>query len=258
MGRWVGLRRKTDRPTPLRKVWLVLALLAIVVGGGLFVYPPGRIELDRRRAGGEASLRAIESLRGELPGISKEFSEDTVFKPGGSGKLSPQNTAFVHAEDLSNLAVPAPMVFRYCESQLKQAASLVRTSKWPDGGRLSPIVDWPDLIDSQMDYLGALRYVFIIRKQRYDPPQVLNNGRYDAGTYWGDALLFQIRPQKFLGKIWISGSNRSFMVEGTGTAHEVLITDLQRQVRSDLDAEVSRRFPAFGTPSSNLNLTCAA
>ena len=228
----------------------MLPILTIVglVAAALYIYPPGRIQLNRRRAEGESSLRAIESLRGVLPGIDTVVKEDTTFQPGASGSLSPQNTAFVHAEDLADLGADSPIAFRFCDSDLKRAAFLVRNGRFPDEARLSPLVDTPWVIDTHVDLLAAVKYVVVIREQRYDAPKVLESGEFESGYYDGEVLFFEIPSRKLLGRLSIEGSNK-FLVRSHQMPQNALLSDLGDQVRKNLDDEVIRRFPAFGDQS---------
>lgn len=228
----------------------MLPILTIVglVAAALYIYPPGKIQLNRRRAEGESSLRAIESLRGVLPGIDTVVKEDTTFQPGTSGRLSPQNTAFVHAEDLADLGADSPIAFRFCDSDLKRAAFLVRNGRFPDESRLSPLMDTPWVIDAHVDLLAAVKYVVVIREQRYDAPKVLDNGEFESGYYAGEVLFFETPSRKLLGRLSIEGSNK-FLVKSHQTPQNALLSDLGDQVRKNLDDDVIRRFPAFGDQS---------
>lgn len=239
-----------------RKSWL-LSIVGIValIAAALFIYPPGRIELNRRRAEGESSLRTIESLRGELPGIDSLAKEDTTFQPVTFGPLSPQNTAFVHAEDLADLSVDSPIAFRFCESDLKRAAFLVRNGRFPNTSRLSPLLDTPGFIAANVDRIASLKYLVVIRRQRYDAPELLDTGEFDSGYYAGEALFFEIPSRQLLGRLSIEGSN-TFLIRTRETLQNALLTDLGDQVRKHLDEEVTRRFPAF-EDQSRAYATCS-
>src|SRR5438552_19168728 len=104
-----------------RKIWSWLLLIVAIVGVAAWFYPPGKFELHRRRAEAESSLRVMESLHGELGKIPASDS-DTTFQLGLARLVVPENTAFVHSEDLTDLATDAPITLRFCDSQLKRVA----------------------------------------------------------------------------------------------------------------------------------------
>lgn len=239
-----------------RKRWLLpLVSIVALVAAALYIYPPGKFQLNRRRAEGESSLRAIESLRGVLPGIDTAVTDDTTFQPGASGGLSPQNTVFVHAEDLADLGADSPIAFRFCDSDLKRAAFLVRNGRFPEEARLSPLVDTPWVIDFHVDLLARVKYAVVIREQRYDAPKLLDNGEFDSGYYEGEALFFEIPSRKLLGRFSIEGSNE-FLIRTRDMPQNALLTDLGDQVRKNLKGEVIRRYPAFGD-QSNADAPCS-
>jgi hypothetical protein len=239
-----------------RKIWTLLLLVLVIVGVALFFYPPGRIQLGRRRAEADSSLRAMESLHQELGKIPAEVTGDTTFQRGSYGIVAPENAAFVQSEDLTDLAADAPVPLRFCDSQLKRVAFLVRNGRWNSEERLNPVFDSPGLIDENVDYLTGLRYLFVIRQQSYGPPKLSKMGGFESGNYSGDVLLFEISSRKLLGRLWINGSNTS-MIESHETPEQALLTNLGDEVRKSLDEEVTSRFPAFKKSPDRFYATCS-
>jgi hypothetical protein len=239
-----------------RKIWSWLLLILAIVAVALWFYPPGKFELRRRHADAESSLRAMESLHRELGKIPADVNGDTTFQRGAFGKPNPENAAFVHAEDLTDLATDAPIPLRFCESQLKQVAFLVRNGQWNSEERLNPVFDTPGWIDDNIDYLAGLKYLFVIRRQSYDPPKIPKMGGFESGNYSGDVLLFEIPSRKLLGRLWINGSNTS-MIESHETPEQAVLTNLGNEVGNSLDEEVTTRFPAFTKGPDRFYATCS-
>jgi hypothetical protein len=238
-----------------RRIWSWLLLILAIVGVALYFYPPGKIQLNRRRTEAESSLRAMESLHGELGKIPASDS-DTTFQPGLARLIAPENTAFVHSEDLTDLATDAPIPLRFCDSQLKRVAFLVRNGQWNSEERLNPVFDTPGLIDDNIDYLAGLKYLFVIRRQSYEAPKLAKMGGFEPGSYSGDVILFEIPSRKVLGHLWIDGSSSS-MIESHETPEQALLTNLGDEARKSLDVEVIRRFPAFKKGPDRFYATCS-
>lgn len=230
--------------------------IAALVAAALFIYPPGRIELNRRRADAESSLRAIESVRNDLPGIDTTANRDTTFQPGTFERLTPENTAFVHAEDLADLSADSPIAFRFCSNDLRRAAFLVRNGHFQHQTRLSPLLDTPDFIDMTVDRIVSLKYLVAIQGRRYTAPKLLEGGEFEAGYYGGEALFFEIPSRKLLGRFWIEASN-GFIVRSRESGLNALLVDLGEDARRNLDGEVTRRFPAFANESSRAYAPCS-
>lgn len=240
-----------------RRRWLLSIVgIAALVAAALFIYPPGRIELNRRRADADSSLRAIESVRNELPGIDTTADRDTTFQPGTFGQLTPENTAFVHAEDLADLSADSPIAFRFCSTDLKRAAFLVRNGHFPHQTRLSPLLDTPAIIGATVDRIASLQYLVVIQERRYDAPKLLENGEFESGYYAGEALFFEVPSRKLLGRFWIEASN-GFLVKSREIGQNALLGDLGDNARKNLDGEVTSRFPAFANESSRAYAPCS-
>lgn len=186
----------------------------------------------------------MESLHGELGKIPASAPGDTgSVQPGLSRIIAPENSAFVHAEDLTDLATDAPIPLRFCESELKHDAYLVRNRRWSAEDRLNPFFDTPGFMDEKIDYLKGLKYLFVIRRQSFYAPKA-HGGGFESGSFSGDVLLFEIPTRKVLGQFPIYGSNGS-MIETSEAPADAVLTDLGNKVRTSLDEQVTSRFPAF-------------
>jgi hypothetical protein len=240
----------------IKKILSWLLGIAAVLVAAAYIYPPGKIELRRRGAETDSTLRAIESLHSELGKIPPLAPGDTGFiQPGLTRKVAPEYTAFVHAEDLTDLSAEAPIPLRFCESRVKQAAYLARNLRWRPDEKLNPFFDTPAFMDENIDYLKGLKHLFVIRRQSYTAPKLAKMGGFESGDYSGDVLLFEIPTRKLLGHFWISGSNGNW-IESHETPERAILTDLGSKVNASLDEAVKGSFPGFAD-SARVNGPCS-
>jgi hypothetical protein len=221
-----------------------------------YFYPPGKIQLHRRRAEAETSLRAIETLRTELGKIPPLKGGDTVFVAAGiSRAIGPENAAFVQAEDLTDLSADTGAPLRFCESRLNRVAYLVRNGRWTPDEKLNLFLDTPGFIDENIDYVKGLRYLFVIRRETFAAPKLGKTGGFESGAYSGDLILFEIPTRKLLAHHSVYGSNGNW-IESHEAPEQAILTDLGAKVRRSIDETVSGVFPAFAD-SARVNGPCS-
>lgn len=201
-----------------------------------------------------ALLPSLAEAARAVPPLTAQSADALKAVTDLSMKFKKSNGLLVQIEELENptvrLALPVRLNQRSPAADVANVLNLVKPvaadlldAKYdPSCGPESP--DWQRMAET--------RYVLVVRTTEAKEAKMTGAKTFEAGSWVGEILVFELRSKKFLGGFTVTGGNHAWLKTSLGRDQQNLNADLQLAARGNLTAELRKHFPSVG-PSEEAN-----
>ena len=249
------------RKEPLVAAIILIPLVGLTVKSVLEerCVAQGRRAIDQLRPAVEAKHAILEKVRQQLEGIT-EIAPPTFDPPDSRPSLN--ELIVLRRGDLVDLANPAKIpIVKYRPGvaildppdlhNLRQRQEIIhRASNLLQGNLDFPgITPREDLgcAETAQRYSSLLTdytdtsYLLVVRQGEYSPWKLKRRNAFDAGSYLGEALLFDLAEGDYLGGFTFRAGNSPFL-QFTYPEHSDWRAAARQQLRSDLAGNIKLAF----------------
>ena len=204
-----------------------------------------QIEKVVSQVSGLPTIRA-DSIQ-KIDGPTPDFYHDVPALVSGDDKtIKSRNAVIMHEEDLLDLAVvKKDKLTLSFDKTINEAASLVRKGKMTDGKppyKNDTVELW------YFEPLKYIKYLVVIRTHNYTKPEVVGGSKFIYGRYSGEALMFDIDKNLYLGGVSFNAMNDDTVKVNVSNVESWVRSNLWEKSRAALYKKLKSQIPNVRLP----------